>query len=103
MFAKRFFYVCAGLFLLTLAYHLGARNAGAQAGSTIVGYDARDGAMEQLVMTSTGDLWVRCRNSYDCTVSGWQGPPVYVGNFWDGSGPIPAKRETWGSVKARYR
>ena len=28
--AKRFFYVCAGLFLLALSYHLGARSAGAQ-------------------------------------------------------------------------
>ena len=30
MVAKRFFYVCAGLLCLTVAYHLGARNAGAQ-------------------------------------------------------------------------
>ena len=34
MFAKRFFYVCAGLLCLALAYHLGARNAGAQAGTS---------------------------------------------------------------------
>ena len=27
--AKRFFYVCAGLFLLALSYHLGASSAGA--------------------------------------------------------------------------
>ena len=31
MFAKRFFYVCAGLLCLALAYHLGATNAAAQA------------------------------------------------------------------------
>jgi hypothetical protein len=31
MFAKRFFYVSAGLLCLVLVYHLGARNAGAQA------------------------------------------------------------------------
>jgi hypothetical protein len=29
--ARAFFYVCAGLFLLALTYHLGARSAGAQA------------------------------------------------------------------------
>ena len=32
--ARAFFYVCAGLFLLALSYHLGARSAGAQQGST---------------------------------------------------------------------
>lgn len=30
--AKKFFYVCAGLFLLALSYHLGARMATAQSG-----------------------------------------------------------------------
>ena len=34
--AKKFFYVCAGIFLLALSYHLGARNAGAQAGGNPV-------------------------------------------------------------------
>jgi hypothetical protein len=27
MLAKRFFYVCAGLFLIALTYHIGARTA----------------------------------------------------------------------------
>ena len=35
--AKRFMYVCAGLLMLALSYHLGARSAGAQAGATIDG------------------------------------------------------------------
>ena len=30
MLAKRFFYVCAGLLCLALAYHLGARTASAR-------------------------------------------------------------------------
>ena len=30
--ARAFFFVCAGIFLLALSYHLGARGAGAQAG-----------------------------------------------------------------------
>ena len=34
--ARAFFFICAGLFLLALAYHLGARSAKAQAGSCIV-------------------------------------------------------------------
>jgi hypothetical protein len=32
--ARRFFYVCAGLFLLGVTYHLGAGRAGAQAGTS---------------------------------------------------------------------
>ena len=35
MLAKRFFYVSAGLFLLALTYHLGARNVQAAFGDTI--------------------------------------------------------------------
>ncbi len=35
--AKRFFYVCAGLLCLALSYHLGARSAVAQAGSSVTG------------------------------------------------------------------
>ena len=31
--AKKFFYVCAGLLMLALTYHLGAQSAGAQAAS----------------------------------------------------------------------
>jgi hypothetical protein len=33
--SKPFFYACAGLFLLALGYHVGARNAGATSGSGI--------------------------------------------------------------------
>lgn len=45
--AKAFFLVCAGLFLLALSYHLGARSAGAQAGSDPV----------TAVQTSTGNAY----------------------------------------------
>jgi hypothetical protein len=34
--ARAFFFVCAGIFLLALAYHLGARSAGAQVGSGLI-------------------------------------------------------------------
>jgi hypothetical protein len=36
--AKKFFYVCAGLFLLALSYHLGARSASAQIGGLQAGF-----------------------------------------------------------------
>jgi len=35
--AKKFFFVCAGLFLLALAYQLGATQAVAQVGSQVTG------------------------------------------------------------------
>jgi hypothetical protein len=35
--ARAFFFVCAGIFLLALSYHLGARSAGAQSGGTVEG------------------------------------------------------------------
>ena len=38
--AKRFFYVCAGLFLLVLSYHLGARSAGATGAVECAGVEA---------------------------------------------------------------
>jgi hypothetical protein len=35
--AKKFFYICAGLFLLVAAYSVGAHRANAQAGGQFVG------------------------------------------------------------------
>jgi hypothetical protein len=35
--ARKFFYIAAGMFLLALSYHLGASNARAQAGGSLVG------------------------------------------------------------------
>ena len=43
--AKRFFYVCAGLFLLALSYHLGSSNAAGQAAHVLQG-----GRLEQMIM-----------------------------------------------------
>jgi hypothetical protein len=37
MFAKRFFYACAGVFLLALSYEVGANHASAQTGGVIEG------------------------------------------------------------------
>jgi hypothetical protein len=36
MFAKRFFYVCAGLLCLAFAYHLGAKDAGGKPPNTLL-------------------------------------------------------------------
>ena len=45
--ARRFFFVCSGIFLLALSYHLGAGNATSQVTSTIGG--VRFGATISLV------------------------------------------------------
>ena len=85
--AKKFFYVCGGLLMLALAYHFGATTATAQApGNPIVA------AEPGMVYTANGDLYVRdAQYGYHLT-----------SNVFNGS-PTPAKQESWGQVKARYR
>ena len=100
--ARAFFYVAAGIFLLALSYHLGARNAGAQVGS-IVGISTSGPRMTATcftavhVVTATGDLYERlvCNGQLVESVT-------YIGNFWSG-GPTPAQQESWGALKSRYR
>jgi hypothetical protein len=98
--ARAFFYVCAGLFLLALSYHLGARSATAQAGSSVTGFAWANSTAgcgpELLVLTTNGDVF---RRSYNC--GPLTGPAILVGNFW--GGPTPAQVESWGAVKSRYR
>jgi hypothetical protein len=98
--ARAFFYVCAGLFLLALSYHLGARNAGAQAGSMVTGFvgtgSIGTGQGDFFVLTPNGDVYARHLMS-----NGANGELVYVGNFW--GAPTPTQQESWGRVKSRYR
>ena len=81
MFAKRFFFVCAGLLCLALAYHQGARAATAQTPAPIVGFTSDAGV---LVMAQNGDMYFRGANlgcgegQPVCFTS----PPYRVGNFW---------------------
>src|SRR5262245_15731882 len=70
--ARAFFYVCAGVFLLALSYHLGARSAAAQAPSF----------MECVTVDAPYGAWaVIGRQLYNVT-----GGPLFV------SGPIPGTR-----------
>jgi hypothetical protein len=72
--AKRFFYVCAGLFLLALHYHVGARSATAQVGSVLAGYaTAGPSAQHHYVVTSTGGVWYR--NTFGSGSTFPAGPP----------------------------
>ena len=60
--AKVFLTVCAGLFLLALVYHLGARSAGAQgqraeAAVSLVVYPDALGQSQMYALASNGDLY----------------------------------------------
>lgn len=92
--AKRFFYVCAGIFLLALTYHLGARSAGAQApGNPVVGCGvaAYGGQFGTVAVTANGDFYVL--NNI--------GTPRYNGNIF--GTPTSTTTESWGAVKDKYR
>jgi hypothetical protein len=102
MMAKRLFYICAGILCLMVAYHLGARNAGAQAGNMVTGFAAQPGvAFEQgggfYVLTSNGDVYARYM-----APGGGSHALSYFGNFWSGLGPTAAQQESFGSLKAKY-
>jgi hypothetical protein len=102
--AKRFFFISAGIFMLALAYHLGASSATAQVGSAITGCSFGSGPGEWCVMTANGDVYVRGGICTSCPGSMDNSPPaVRVGNFWGGLGPTPATRESFGQLKVKYR
>ncbi len=86
--AKKFFYVCAGLLMLALSYHLGAGTATAQAPSNPI-----VAVYGGIVITENGDIYSN---------GGLVSPYSHVGNVFSG-GPTPLKQESWGQVKARYR
>ena len=90
--ARAFFYLCAGVFLLALSYHLGARNAGAQVPGAITAL-AYSGTSYQTCMavTASGDL-------YEWS-NGWQPR----GNVFGGSSGGRTVVEMDGEMGAPYR
>ncbi len=90
---KRLFYASASIFMLALAYHLGARSATAQApGNPVAGITtANVSGYSAISVTANGDVYAS--NNY----ASW----TRLGNVF--SGPTPATQATWGQVKARYR
>ncbi len=95
--ARAFFYVAAGIFLLALSYHLGARNATAQAGGQVVALESGASAVVGggtgiHAVTSAGDFY---------ELEGASLQWVYVNNVFSSS--TSTVGDSWGSVKARYR
>ena len=93
--AKKFFYVCAGIFLLALSYHFGASSASAQAPSNsvvalVINPPNLTGAYGALV-TANGDVY---------GTTDWSSWHLVSSVF---SGPVPVQQPSWGQVKAKYR
>jgi hypothetical protein len=124
--ARAFFFICAGLFLLALAYHLGARSAGAQSqviqwadcsgkymasvDRVVWEWDAAGlhriappipGTSSVIAMSSSDSGAAIILASGDCYwwstgAASWQ----LVANLLGGA--VSAAQPTWGQVKAKY-
>ena len=118
--AKKFFYVCAGLLMLAVAYHLGALNAGAQSSQFRVLHP--DGVIETGGQVyALGELgWVVPSSLPPVpatSIVAGHGPYITVdGTAWRldaytgewrsyplPGGPTPTRPSTFGSIKAKYR
>ena len=130
--ARAFFYVCAGIFLLALSYHLGATTALGQS-STIDGAVLNSGIFTGAVgrtfywrnrcndelhevpaIPGTSKIVATASAGSNCG-GGYYQAVLENGDCYgsDGSswlyvgnvlgGLTPAQRETWGAMKSRYR
>jgi len=129
--AKAFFFVCAGMLLLVLSFHLGATSARGQVSGTGWFISGLNGG-SPMVMTASGDVWryipgigwlndlgniFGAASGGRTIVSLLPGEAVtstgevwYSGGTWLWTnagapplGPTPVHQETWGAVKSRYR
>jgi hypothetical protein len=127
--AKAFFYVCAGLFLLALSYHLGARSARAQVGGSVEAAGVANGFNAVVGRTlytmsfsgsplarppvpgsdpivaadgneSGNQVLLASGDAYFFKPTGTPGGWVFQGNLF--GAPTPAERTTFGNLKARY-
>ena len=93
--ARAFFFVCAGLLCLAVAYHLGANSARAQApGNPVVGFSG------PLLCTANGDIYAAAAlGGNAASYAQW----TRVGNVFSGEIPTEATQQpSWGQVKAKY-
>lgn len=75
--AGSFFFVCAGIFLLALAYHLGAASARGDIGGTGWFIAGTDGYGSGYAVTASGDYWRYVPGL------GWRSD---IGNIFGGAG-----------------
>ena len=125
--AKAFFFICAGIFLLALSYHLGAQSAAAQAGGQyrVVGWG------DKMFVVSGGTLyalwggggragwvvWSTNAPVSDSEIAYYDGGRIVTtsGDGWAYAGtagwvncgavpgsPTPAQRISIGQLKAKY-
>ena len=131
MLAKRFFYVCAGILCLALAYHLGAVSATAQSGASVEGASIESFQLNAFPRATAcvNRLWrwmeengaprvnlVPVPGTERIVATDPYGSVMLENGDWlqfDGSSwvlvgnlvgaPTPASQGTWGSLKTRYR
>ncbi len=99
MFLKRLFYACASLFLLALAYHLGASSAGAQSpGNPVVAAipptQAGGTANGGCVVTANGDVYRSLGGAFGA-------PWAFAGNVF--STATPTTETSFGALKVKGR
>lgn len=87
--ARAFFFVCGGVFLLVLTYHLGARSAGAAgparqvAGFAVTQHQGDPEDREVYVLTREGDVYFATFKTLHLPQASSR-----VGNVWTGGEPI---------------
>ena len=88
--AKKFMFVCLGVFLLAVAFHLGAKSA-----QSSLAYQAKMFAVDDgvpYVMDEDGSIWY-----YNLSASTWVKRWV-----WFGDDPSAIQSSTWGAIKAEF-
>jgi hypothetical protein len=95
MTARKFFYICAALLCLSLAFHFGYTTAKAQApGNPVVGVGiAATQSLYGVAVTANGDVYTTGPAGF----TNWH----LTTNLFTG-GPTPALQESWGQLKSRY-
>jgi len=117
--ARRFFYVCAGILLLVIAYSIGTSKADAQGGGQFAGIASLEGGNyggpALVAIASNGDVFARAavpgsdwvNNAWSCQLSwksycqGGESSWQYMGNV--AGGTVPTEAQSWSGLKQGYK